>query len=50
MSKKNYQAIAAILLATGASEATRLRLGAYFATDNPQFVMDRFLAACGHGG
>lgn len=62
MSKKHYEAIAAIIASTYRNaalyndagrletlETTAARLADYFATDNPRFDRERFLAACGIG-
>lgn len=53
MSRKDYQAVAAAVAATGGDYATReemaCRLAAVFASENPRFDSGRFLAACGFG-
>lgn len=53
MSRKDYEAIAAAVAATGGDYATReemaCRLADVFAGDNPRFDRGRFLQACGFG-
>lgn len=46
MTKKHFQAIAQILAATNASEATIFALALYFSQSNPLFDKAKFVEAC----
>ena len=46
MTKKHFEAIAAILKAHDAPLALVMELAAYFATTNPNFDAERFVKAC----
>jgi hypothetical protein len=47
MTKKHFEAIAAIIKHTGPEFVVAEELAAYFETINPNFDKQRFLTACG---
>ena len=46
MTKKHFEAIAAILKANNAPLSLVMELAAYFETTNPNFDAERFVKAC----